>query len=129
VDPTIRAGWRTFFSPLTAYLLFRDVHNDPRAGPRWSPHALAVVYVVMLLSFLAPGWWWLLAWLSFVPLLPVQSAINRMHTRAGLAVDSRITGRDAAVMAGGAILIALLMLLMALDRAMLEELIMGAPTS
>jgi hypothetical protein len=125
VDPTIRAGWRTFFSPVTAYLLFRDVHDDPRSDARWSPLLLAVTYLVLLLSFAAPGWWWLLTWISFAPLVPVQHSINRMHVRAGFSVDTHITARDAAVMAGGAIVIMLLMLLgRALDQAMLDSLIL-----
>lgn len=82
VDPSIRAGLLTFLSPFMAYLLFRDVARDARARAQWPPFLLAILYFVMIVSFLGPGWSWVFTFFAFVPLVPVQKSMNAMHEHA-----------------------------------------------
>ncbi len=126
-DPGIHAGLRTFLSPVTAYLLFRDVRGflrgqQPPASPvRWSPAVLAVAYFVLVMSFAAPGWWWMLTLLSFIPLVPVQYSINRDHETREEPIDERVTAANMGVMFAGIVVFALLFWLgRALDRGMLD---------
>ncbi|MEO5510556.1 MAG: hypothetical protein ABIS27_07985 [Longimicrobiales bacterium] len=116
-NPAIKAGWRAFFSPFTAWLLFRDVHADARAKATWSPRLLAVLYFIMSMAFLIPGPQWVLTILSFITLMPVQHSINQMHAQDGEAIDTRITLANIAAMIGGV----LLMLLLYAAGQMLDE--------
>jgi hypothetical protein len=120
----IRAGWRTFLSPFTAWLLFRDVRALAQRTPRWNPAALGVAYFLLLLAFLAPHWLWLLTWLSFLPLVPVQRTINGLYRERRHAVDAHISARDVLLMLIGAVVMALLIALaIAVDRGVFSDLL------
>jgi hypothetical protein len=109
-DATIHAGLLTFLSPFAAYLLFRDVAADPRAEAKWPPFLLAILYFVMLLSFVGPGWSWLFTFFAFLPLIPVQAAMNRIHANAadGEPRDNRFTAMNVVAIIAGLVFMALL---------------------
>lgn len=111
-DPTVRAGLLAFLSPFAAYFLFRDIRTDAGAKVTWSPVILATLYFVMVISFVIPGWWWVLTWLSFLPLVPVQQTINQMHAEAGggEAPDEVLTPLNIFGILAGATLMALVVM-------------------
>jgi hypothetical protein len=107
----ISAGWRAFLSPFVAYLLFRDVKRVTSAD--WNAALLAVVYFLMVMCFAAPGWWWILTWLAFLPLIPVQLSINVLHAKDpnGEIPDDDLTAINICGMLAGALFMALLVAL------------------
>lgn len=81
--------WRAFFSVLWGFSLFPrirhlgDVHGVPAT---WSGSALAVVYLLLSITWRLPGAFWLISTMSFLPLLLVQDSINDLN--AAVAPDA-----------------------------------------
>jgi hypothetical protein len=79
----ISPGWRAFLSPFVAYTLMRDVRDAAVASGinvSWSPALKAAGYFISIMGFLMPGWLWVITLITFLPLIPVQQTINRLHT-------------------------------------------------
>lgn len=110
VDPSIHAGLLTFLSPFVSYLLFRDVKSDLRSNAEWPPFLLALLYFVMIMSFMGPGWSWLFTFVAFIPLVPVQKSMNAMHDNAvsNERIDETFTTANIVAMAAGIAVMALL---------------------
>lgn len=73
---------RALFSPLWAYLCFRelrDAASNRRRDLAFAPGLLAVTYFLLNLAARLPNAGWLLALFVFVPLLPVNSLLRRYH--------------------------------------------------
>jgi hypothetical protein len=123
-DPSIHAGVLTFVSPVTAYVLLRDIRKEAGSAASWNAAALAIAYFALVMSFLASGWLWILTWLSFLPLIPVQQTINRMHEQSahGESPDNRLTAVNIAGMAAGLLFMALFIAVaLTIDEEMVRE--------
>jgi hypothetical protein len=86
VQPVLRAIFSVFF----VYSLFRNVHEkaeDTRVDVGWSAGLLATVYILLSLAVRFPDPIWLVTFLSFVPMLPVQNTIARLNASRGLPPD------------------------------------------
>ncbi len=80
---------RALFAPLWFYSLIKDINRHSTAGLPVAP--LALVYFLMVLSWELPDPYWLIAILSFVPLLLAVLAIAALNEFEGsdLAKNSR----------------------------------------
>ena len=106
---------RAIFSPIFAYSLFSrvkaqlvgDEHEDLS-----SPGLLAAAYFVLIAAGRLPDPWWLLAFLAFLPLLPVQFAINRLNRRCapGAPHNAHFTKSNIALIVLGTLAIGLVLL-------------------
>ena len=75
----ISPGWRAIFSGITSYSLFNHVRNDLVADGdtvTFSPGLFAVAYFALSAAWRLPAPWTLIGFFWFVPVLPVQAAIN-----------------------------------------------------
>jgi hypothetical protein len=89
-DEKLSPFWRTFFAPIWAFQLFRDIEGRAIAEEvpaNWSPGMLAVAYVVAQFLWRLPDPWWLLSMLAFVPMLPVQRAAQAINRRCAPSSD------------------------------------------
>ena len=108
----LNAPIRAFFFPLVSYPLFRQI-RDHAAGAQLQsrlqagPLALAVFLIAVL--YRLPDPWWLVSLLGFLPLLPVQSAVNEINGKFAPGVDrnGRFSGWNIAGMVAGGIVLAL----------------------
>ena len=118
-EPRIRPPWRALFGLVFCYPLFWRIRTASReTGIRISllPEIAVVVYIptVLVASLSEPEYndLWTLSFLSFVPLVAVQSVVNRLHGRLGFdpKANSRFSGWNfLTVCIGGALfLLALL---------------------
>ncbi len=86
----IRPFWRTVFAVFYCYSLFKQVQesvnsNDGRRdiNPGW----LALGYIVLYTTYNLPDPFWVVSLLSFLPLIPVQGAINNLHATVAPKAD------------------------------------------
>ena len=78
----IRPFWRAIFSVFYCYSLFRAVREsvDSHAGRQEiNPGWLAAGYIILSISYKLPDPYWLVSLMAFLPLLPVQGAINNIN--------------------------------------------------
>lgn len=101
---------RAFFYPLMSYFLFRRIRDHAAsaqvdAGLAAGPLAFAVFVLAGLQRL--PDPWWLLTLLSFLPLLPVQAAVNRINLKLAPGIDpnTRYSGWNIALLAVGGLLL------------------------
>jgi hypothetical protein len=99
-----------FFYPLTSYWLFKRIREQAEsekvsveidAGP------LAGVVLVAAYLFRLPDPYWLLAFAGFLPLVPVQAAVNQINRKVapGLDPNDRFSRWNlAAIVIGGLVL-------------------------
>jgi hypothetical protein len=81
--------WRTFFSGVTSFGLFKRIANDANASDvrvSFNPVVAGALVMVLSASSRLPQPWWLVSVLSFAPVLPVQATLNRLN--AQLAPDA-----------------------------------------
>ena len=81
---------RAIFYPIMSYALFRRVDNHALrlALPgRISSLGLGLALFILDAAYRLPDPWWLVAFASFVPLLPVQAAVNAMNERVAPNAD------------------------------------------
>ncbi len=82
------APLRALFYPVTAYFLFQRIAAESQRlgiGSSLQIGALAIgVFVIASLARL-PDPWWLLALLSFLPLIPIQLVVNEINQRVAPA--------------------------------------------
>ena len=100
---------RTLFGGVTAYTLFREVERAEKeidSSKDLFAIGLAIVFFFTLALSRLPNPYWLLAFLSVIPLVPVQNAINfYWDSRFGdNAVKSKFGGWNYVVAAIGLVL-------------------------
>lgn len=106
----LNAPVRAFFYPVTAWFLFRRIDETQRAHGRplaMYPGVLAGLLLACTLAWRLPDPYWLLGVLQFVPLLPVQRAVNALNaTLAPQADPNRRWGLGSllALLIGGSVL-------------------------
>ena len=86
INPVLRA----IFYPLFAYSAFKRIKDkgaEVGAQTGYSPGALATAVFLLIASTYLPDPVWLISLLSFVPLLPVQSAVNRINAKVAPDAD------------------------------------------
>jgi len=78
--------WRAFFAPFWAVSLFNRVHDAATAaGVRicWRAGPLGILYLILSMTWRLPDPWWLISLASFIPIIPVQLAAQRINARHG----------------------------------------------
>src|SRR5262249_32965756 len=86
----LNATARAIFYPLTAYFLFRHIGKRGEAlgvAAGLPAGVLAVALFLLSLTSRMPDPWWLITFLSALPLLPVQAAINEINLRVAPDAD------------------------------------------
>ena len=106
--------WRTFFAPLWLYSLMthlQDEINDTKIPIVLHAGLLAALYFIMQLLLRLPDPYWLICYLSFVFLLPANTAILRLNENSATDVkpNDKIQGWNwLAVILGGLLFIIVL---------------------
>src|SRR5262249_49418634 len=116
VQPVLRAIFAIFF----VHSLFRNVSErarDARVYAAWSPGSLAGFYIVLMVAARLPDPFWLVTFLAFLPMLPVQRTIAELNRRQGLPSDpwARLSALNWVAIAIGGTLLALIALGMLVD--------------
>lgn len=78
------APLRAVFYPITAFFLFQRIAAESLRlgiGSSLQIGALAIGVVVIASLVRLPDPWWLLSMLSFLPLIPIQLAVNEINQR------------------------------------------------
>ncbi len=73
---------RAIFSPVFCYSLFKRVKDnleEQTLHSRFSPGLLSVGYIALLMTQRLPDPYWLISFLSILPLLIMQAGVNRLH--------------------------------------------------
>jgi len=81
---------RALFYPIMSYALFRRIELYAlRIGLRERVAALGLALALFLLALAVtlPDPWWLVTFLAFVPLLPVQATVNAINAKAAPHAD------------------------------------------
>jgi|SRR5690349_5119244 len=103
------APLRAFFYPFTSYALFHHIETEGRKrGTDMPSNAGFLALVLFLLCVLRrmPDPYWVIGLLAFLPLLPVQSAVNQINRHATPDADpnARLHGWNVlAVIVGGSL--------------------------
>ncbi|MBV9775056.1 MAG: hypothetical protein JO040_13975 [Gemmatimonadetes bacterium] len=77
--------WRAFFAPIFAFSLFEDVPSEARnlrVSVGWSAGEMGVAFLVLSAAWRLPDPYWLVTFLSFVPLVLVQRVINKANAKS-----------------------------------------------
>lgn len=75
----VSAGVYAFFAVFTAYSLFSSIKATLESDgdqPGFSPGLFAAAYAVLVISWRLPGALGLIGFLWFIPIVPIQRAIN-----------------------------------------------------
>jgi hypothetical protein len=87
--------WRAFFAVIFVYSLLNRIRaSQDEAGQEKLPAgALAITWIVITLSYKLPDPFWLVSLFSFIPLLVVQSHVNKLNalTAPNYPINSRFT--------------------------------------
>jgi len=85
--------WRAFFVLFFHYDLLKTIKRDlgVRVPVDYSAGWLTVAYLVWLLTWRLPDPFWIVSYMTFVPLLPVVAAIN--NANAGRVSDEHMNTR------------------------------------
>ncbi len=81
----VMAPLRAIFSGIFAYSLFEDVDEEARrvgVKPGWNPVVLGIMFFLLGAATRLPDPWWLVFFLSLVPLCVVQRTINQANARS-----------------------------------------------
>jgi len=82
--------WRAFFAIFFCHACFariRDHGDEQGVTPALPAAALATGWVVTMLLHKLPDPWWLVSFLSFLFMLPVQAYVNRVNAATAPAHD------------------------------------------
>jgi len=95
----IRPFWRTILSVFYCYSLFKQVQESVDShGGRQDINAgwLAVVYILLSITYKLPDPFWVVSLLAFLPLIPVQGAINSINAKVApkAARNSNFSGTN-----------------------------------
>ena len=106
---------RAFFYGLTAYWLFKHIREHAQGvdpGIALPAGQLALGALAFALSANLPDPWWLVTLLGFLPLLPVQAAVNRVNMKLAPDADpnARFGGWNICWLVLGALILALAVL-------------------
>lgn len=95
INPVLRAVFYPLFAH-SAFTRVKDKGAEVGAVGGYSSGALAIAVFLLLASTYLPDPFWLISLLSFVPLLPVQSAINSINARLAPGADgnTRFSGSN-----------------------------------
>jgi hypothetical protein len=110
--------WRTFFGFAWNFSLLPRIAASGRkyqVPVGWSGTTLALGYLVMQFCTRLPDPGFLIAFLSFIPLIPAAQAIERINTAAGATEDPNATftgGTWIAMILGGLCMLVILIGLM-----------------
>jgi len=107
--------WRALFSPIFCFPLFQEIHTQVEEHAierQFSAGALAAIYLGLSLTHKLPDPYWLVCFLSIVPLMIVQSAVNELHAQLHPSFErnSRFGVGSLAGVAGGSLLVLLTVL-------------------
>jgi hypothetical protein len=86
---------RALFAGVTSYFLFKRINaQGERHGVSIAAGPLAFAFFIMTALWRLPDPYWLICEFSFLPLLPVQAAINRINaeTAPDLDPNTRFSG-------------------------------------
>jgi hypothetical protein len=103
--------WRAFFAPIWIFSLFRQIHDravETSIPATWSAYALGAFYVLLTLSWRLPGAWWLIAFGSFVPFIPVLQTVRAINARSRTTEspnESYNRGEVATIVVGAVLLV------------------------
>lgn len=103
---------RALFAPLMSYSLFTRVRDARAVGglpEGLSAGALTVAYFLWTNLYRLPDPYWLVSLFAFVPLLPVQAAVNELNVRLAPEAppNDQFKGRDIAVLIIGGFVVLL----------------------
>jgi len=106
----IRPVARALFYPFYCYQLFKRIKEDVQSNgipSSYSPGLLALGYILLLITNDLPDPWWLIAFLTFLPLVLVQREINVLNNKVAPQADrnSRFSGKNIAVVIVGGLLL------------------------
>jgi hypothetical protein len=107
----LNAPIRAVFYPLTSYFLFKKIreHADKvHAGVSIQAGLLALAVLMLATLWRLPDPYWLVTYLGFLPLLPVQSAVNEINRKVAPDADTnnRFRGWNiAGLVIGGPLLV------------------------
>lgn len=76
--------WRAVFAPLWGFSLFRRIRNRAVAAGvpiAWNSNLLATIYLLFGMAGMLPGPWSFISLFSFVAILPVQRAAQRVNAQ------------------------------------------------
>jgi hypothetical protein len=108
-DEQISPLWRSLFAPFWAFQLFervRDRAAEYGAPSEWSPRGLASVYLILNLLWRLPDPWWLICFLTVVPMIPVQQTAQRVNRQLGESDNaSYTTANVVTLVVGGTLLV------------------------
>ena len=82
--------WRAFFALFFCHACFariRDLGDEQRVSPSLPAVALATGWVLLVILHKLPNPWWLVSFLSFLFMLPVQAHVNRINAAAAPGHD------------------------------------------
>ena len=108
----IRPFWRAIFAPFFCHSLFKSVKElahlqgiPSQVSPGW----LTFAYIAMLVTHRLPDPVWLISFLTFLPLLPVQGLINQVNLKVALEYefDDHFSWKNMVVIILGGILLIL----------------------
>lgn len=107
--------WRAVFSIFFAFGLFERIstHTElERVAPLENPGLLGVAFVLLAFATRLPDPYWIVSLFSFVPLLPVQAAANRLQrkTAPDQSRNESYSGANVVLIVIGAILLVLVLL-------------------
>lgn len=86
----IRPFWRAVFAPFYCYALLKSVKQAADSHgilSGISPGWLTAAYIAIIVTHRLPDPIWLISVLSFLPLLPVQGAINEVNSKVTLEYE------------------------------------------
>ena len=94
--------WRAFFWVFFCYSLFKIISEKAATvglRPTFNPGLIAIAYIGLYGTYGLPGSVWLISMLTFLPLLLVQSAVNRLNKQLASGIDQnvRFSGSNIAV--------------------------------
>jgi hypothetical protein len=121
-NATLSPFWRAFFSPLWSYSMGTRLAEHGRllnVPISTSFASLAAAYFVMQALWRLPDPYWLISLLSFVPLIPFDSAARRLNGDGQLAIPThgRYSGWNIALLVIGFLFLALVVIGLSLPDA------------
>lgn len=84
--------WRAFCAPLWCRALFNGIRATATSADipaNWSSGALGALYFILHMAWRLPDPWWLISLSTFMPMIPVQQAAQRVNERYATAETER----------------------------------------